>query len=152
IANADLPKDYSLDGRSLVPLLRNPDAEWSDRNVFFHVGRWGKKGATGRWERGNTDPDAAKYSRFAVRSERWRLVEKELFDIDADPGQTTDVSEEHPNVVKSMTASYDAWWNEVRPLMVNEDASLDVGKPFVELFEKQNRESGIPAWKEPKLP
>jgi hypothetical protein len=32
-------------------------------------------------------------------------------------------------------------------MMVNEDASLDTGKPFREQFEKQEAEMGIPLWK-----
>jgi arylsulfatase A-like enzyme len=33
-----------LDGRSLVPLLKDPHAPWPDRMLFTHVGRW-KEGA-----------------------------------------------------------------------------------------------------------
>jgi hypothetical protein len=31
-----------VEGRSLVPLLRDPKAEWPDRILFTHVGRWPK--------------------------------------------------------------------------------------------------------------
>src|SRR5262249_2164788 len=31
-----------VEGRSLVPLLRDPKAEWPDRLLFTHVGRWPK--------------------------------------------------------------------------------------------------------------
>ena len=50
-----------------------------------------------------------------------------------------------------MRKAYSAWWDEVRPFMVNEDAPLDTGKPFVELFNKQKENGGIPDWKEPEL-
>jgi hypothetical protein len=50
-----------------------------------------------------------------------------------------------------MLKAFDKWWDEVRPLMVNEDASLDTGKPFIELYEKQKASGGIPNWIEPKL-
>ena len=33
-----------LDGRSFVSLLKDPQAEWPDRFLFTHVGRW-EKGA-----------------------------------------------------------------------------------------------------------
>jgi arylsulfatase A-like enzyme len=29
-----------LDGRSLVPLLKNPKAKWAERMLFMHTGRW----------------------------------------------------------------------------------------------------------------
>src|SRR5262249_12428857 len=40
IAGAKLPLGLPLDGRSLAPLLRSPNAPWPDRFLFTHVGRW----------------------------------------------------------------------------------------------------------------
>ena len=139
------------DGRSLVSLIENPNAEWKDRFTFFHVARWPKKDAEGRWGKGETNPDAYKYKRFAMRSEKWRLVETKLYDIENDPGETKDVSAQHPEVKAEMMKAYDAWWDEVRPMFVNEDAPLDTGKPFIKLYEKQKAAGGIPNWAEPKL-
>ncbi|RMF99934.1 MAG: arylsulfatase, partial [Planctomycetota bacterium] len=43
LAGAKLPeKMQKIDGRSLVPLLENPKAEWPDRCLFVHRGRWPK--------------------------------------------------------------------------------------------------------------
>jgi arylsulfatase len=83
-----------------------------------------------------------------VRSEKWRLVGKsELYNIDADPGEQNNLAEENPEVVRQMLKAYEAWWDEVRPMMVNEDATMDTGKPFIERYEKQKKEKGIPMWK-----
>jgi len=151
IAGATLPDDLDLDGRNLLPLIKDPQSAWPDRKTFFHLGRWNKQGAPGRWGMSNTDPDKAKHKQFAVRSEHWRLVEKSLYNIDEDPGETTDLATEHPEIAAELLAAYDEWWDEVRPLMVNEDAPLDVGKPFVEQFKQQQQESGIPRWTPPPL-
>jgi arylsulfatase len=132
-------------------LIENQDAPWKDRNLFFHVGRWKKKGAPGNWGKGNSDPDLAKYKGFAVRNEKWRLVGKALYNIEQDPGETKDAAKEHPEVAAEMLKAFDAWWDDVRPLMVNEDATLDTGKPFREQFEKQRMETGIPDWIPPQL-
>ena len=78
-----------VEGRSLVPLLRNPNAPWPDRVLFTHVGRW---------ERGQAAQ--AKYRDCSVRNSRWQLVcvskagEKQwqLFDVKADPGEKNDVA------------------------------------------------------------
>jgi arylsulfatase len=154
LAGAPLPDD--LDGRSLIPLLEYPKGSWKDpwqdRYTFFHQGRWNKAGAGERWGKGNTDPDADKYKKFAVRSERWRLVGKDqLYDLSKDPGETTNVFKEHPETVERMLIAYDKWWDSVRLLMVNEDAPLDTGKPFIEQFEKQKTQQGIPDWTPPEL-
>lgn len=151
IAGATIPTGLDLDGRSLLPLIEDPAVQWPDRNLFFHGGRWNKKGAPGKWGQGNTDPDQAKYQNFAVRNEKWRLVGKELYNIDQDPGEANDVSKQYPEVASEMLKSFDAWWAEVRPLMINEDASLDTGKPFLEQFEKQKKEKGIPEWIAPEI-
>ncbi|EMI54909.1 arylsulfatase [Rhodopirellula sallentina] len=151
IAGATIPEDLELDGRSLVPLIKNPESDWPDRSLFFHTGRWPKKGAPRQWGKGDPDPNAAKYRNFAVRNERWRLVNDALYDIENDPSQTTDVAKSHPEIASELLAAFDVWWEEVRPMMVNEDAPLDVGKPFEEQFRKQQESEGIPAWERPTL-
>lgn len=151
LAGASISSDLELDGRSLRPLLKDSNAAWKDRNLFFHKGRWASKNATGRWGKGDSNPDNFKYKGFAVRNEKWRLVGTSLYNIDKDPSQKTDVSKQHPEVVAEMKKSYDAWWSEVRPMMINEDATLETNKPFIDLYEKQKANGGIPNWEEPKL-
>ncbi len=46
-----------------------------------------------------------------------------------------------------MLKAYSHWWDEVRPMMINEDASLDTGKPSIERFNRQKKNQGIPLWK-----
>ena len=152
VAGADIPESLDLDGRSLIPILKKEKGEWADRMTYFHVGRWGKAGAPERFARGNTDPDQAKYTNFAVRNERWRLVGKdELYNIDEDPMEASNVIADHPEIASDMIEAYEKWWDDVRPLMINEDATLDVEKPFVVQFEKQQVEQGIPQWTAPTL-
>ena len=152
IAGAEIPAKVELDGRSLVSLINNPQAKWDKRYMCFHKGRWNKKGAAGRWGKGDCNPDSFKLRRFAVRSEKWRLVNnKELFDIDKDPGEKTNVISANPEITAEMRKAYEAWWKEVRPLMINEDASLDTGKPFIEQFNKQKAAGGIPEWVPPEI-
>ena len=143
LAGAKVPgKTQPLDGRSLVPLLHNPDAAWKDRYLFVHRGRWRK----------GTSPDRDQYASCAVRTQRFRFVNnKELYDISADRGETTDVADKHPDVIKAIRVAYDAWWAETRPLMVNEDVPLAKERPYFVLYEKQLAEGGIPEWKPPDL-
>lgn len=41
----------------------------------------------------------------AVVTREWKLVEGELFDITRDPGETTDLSDRHPDVLRRLTAA-----------------------------------------------
>jgi arylsulfatase len=140
LAGADLPAKQ-VEGRNLLPLIENPQGEWPDRYLFTHTGRW----PTG------ADPDDFQWKNFAVRSQRFRLVENALFDMEKDPGQTTDVAGEHTQVVQAMRAAYDAWWKETRPMMVNENVPLSPTRPFHELFHQQAKATGIPDWTAPDL-
>jgi len=153
LAGAEIPDGIQkIDGRSMLPLLEDPKADWPDRELFVHVGRWNKKGASGHWGKGNTDPEKAKYKSCAVRTQRWRLVNnKELYDIANDPYEDTNVIDQHPEVVAKLRTAYDQWWAETLPLMVNEDHPLIEEHPQVVRYEKQKKEKGIPDWIPPEL-
>ena len=141
LANAKLPANQ-VEGRSLLPLIDSVKAEWSDRFLFTHKGRW-KTGA---------DPDQYQWKNFAVRNQRFRMVgEAALFDMEQDPGQTTNVIDKHPEVVEQMRAAYEKWWKGTRPLMVNEAAPMSKTRPFHELHRKQLAAGGIPDWEPPAL-
>ncbi len=127
LAGAKIPDGVKLDGRSLIPLLENADAPWPDRYIFVHQGRWPKGEA-----------DEAKFTNCAVRNARFRLVNNsELYDLEADPGETTNVIDQHPDVVADMRGAYDAWWAEARAGMVNEDAVGPKINPIKALYWQQ---------------
>lgn len=143
LAGAEIPDSaQKIDGRSLLPLLEDPQAQWPDREIFVHVGRW-KKGE---------DPNLSKFKKCAVRTERWRLVNNDtLYDIANDPFESTNVIDQHPEVVAKIRKAYDTWWEETVPLMVNEDRPYAARHPQVVRYEKQLKERGIPDWVAPTL-
>lgn len=124
-----------VEGRSLVPLLQNPKAPWADRTLFTHLGRWPK----------GDHPNTGKYNMTAVRNTRWSLVNEsrdntahwQLFDLSKDRSQQTDVSAQHPDVVRELSSAFERWWQECLPLMVNEKAVGPKLNPFAELYWKQ---------------
>ena len=124
-----------VEGRSLVPLLNNPKTEWSDRHLFTHQGRWARF----------SDPNLAKYHVAAVRNTRWAMVSEaggaepkwELFDLSMDYSQKNDVAAQHPDIVKELGATFDKWWSDCLPLMVNEKAVGPKINPFQERFYAQ---------------
>ncbi len=136
LAGAPLPENQ-VEGRNLVPLITDPKANWPDRFLFTHVGRW----PTGK------DPNAFQWNHFSVRNQRFRFVNNtELFDMEADPAQTLNVIEKHPNVVTEIRSAYDTWWKDTRPMMVNESAEMSPVKPYFELYDAQLKDGGIPEW------
>jgi len=120
-----------VEGRSLVPLLKDPQADWAERYFVTHVGRW-DKGLPPR-----------KFGECSIRSSRYSMVYGksawELYDLKVDPGQDKDVAARHPDIMKAAAAAYDQWWQDVLPHLENEDAYKTAPKvnPFKEQFRKQ---------------
>lgn len=134
LAGAKLPKYLAarLDGFSLVPLLENPHAPWHDeRMLFTHVGRW----------QAGTPP--VKLGACSVRWKQYLLVRDGdrwgLYDLKADPGETKDLAGGQSGIVQKLAAAYDAWWDEVLPCLVNEDAykTAPAVNPFKALYWRQ---------------
>ncbi len=141
LADAPLPKSQ-VTGRSLLPLIESDDVQWEDRYLFSHKGRW----KTGE------DPNLYQWKNFSVRNQQFRFVENNaLYDMLADPGQTTNVIDEHPDVVAAMRAAYEEWWKTTRPMMVNESAPMSPTRPFHEAYRKQLEQGGIPDWVPPEF-
>ena len=141
LAGAEPPRDQ-IEGRNLLPLIEGATAHWADRYLFTHKGRW-KTGA---------NPDDFKWKNFAVRNQKFRLVQgKALYDMEKDPSQTTNVIDQYAEVVEKMRAAYDRWWKETRPLLINESAPMSPTRPFHVLYKKQLEATGIPKWKVPSL-
>jgi arylsulfatase A-like enzyme len=79
--------DKPLDGRDLSPLLRGEQVAWPDRLIFSN---WG--------------------SNISVRSQTHRLDNSgQLYDMIADPGQTTPVNDREPELAASLQAAVKAW-------------------------------------------
>jgi len=150
-----------VEGRSFLPLLTGEKKTLSDsRYLFTHKGRW-KTGA---------EPNDFQWINFAVRNQRYRFVgggtaisvserkrkqgvspKDALFDMLKDPGQRTNIIDQHPKVAEKMRAAYNKFWKEARPLMVNEDVPMSPTRPFHVWFAEQQKAGGIPDWKAPKL-
>ncbi|MBI5831677.1 MAG: arylsulfatase [Armatimonadetes bacterium] len=123
-----------VDGRSLLPLLRDPAAAWPDRLLYTHVGRWERGQAAG-----------SKYRQCRVRAPRWELVSNsrttepawQLYDIFADPGERTDLATRQPAVVAELAAAYDRWWESILPGLVNEEVTGPAENPYRTRYEQQ---------------
>ncbi len=100
----------SFDGVSLTPVLKNLGTFDDNRKVVVQFG-------------GRVRPE--KYYRSCVIWKRWRLNgEAELYDLEADPGQTKDLSSRHPEIVRELREHYDAYWDSI-------EASIEVVEPVV---------------------
>lgn len=101
IAGGSYPKEIGprrplpLDGKSLLPTFRGARVPGHDE-VFWNAPK-----------------------NQAVRSGKWKLVNAapgrpwELYDLEADGGETRDLASQHPDQVKDLTAKWQAWARSV---------------------------------------
>lgn len=92
-----------LDGISLVPLLRQPQAHLNRNALFFHFPHYYT----------TTTPVSA------VRLSDWKLLEYfedqhvELFNLRDDPGEHRNLANEEPGRAAELRGRLHAWWTEV---------------------------------------
>ena len=106
-----------------------------DENIGVLLQSWPK----------SADPSSSKYRMAAVSNTRWSLVsftggrepDWQLFDLGNDYGQQTDVAASHPEVVRELAATFDRWWQDCLPRMVNENAVGPKLNPFAVRYRKQ---------------
>lgn len=100
-----LPKPIAFDGTILKPLLADPRAPRPERTLVLGTPR-NQVGA---------NPVPPRFGEnVAVMTDRWRLVnDRELYDVEADPGQQRDLAGEQPRVVDTLRTIYRDYWSSV---------------------------------------
>jgi len=107
LAGINVVSDNQLDGVSLKAPLTQDQVSWEDRMIFSH------------WK-----------DRVTVRTERFLLDnDGQLFELDQDPGQRTDISAQHPEVTRQLKAAVKQWRSELLPGLRDDDRSFIVGHP-----------------------
>lgn len=95
------PVGVRFDGRSIAPLLRAEERIWEDRKIFID-----RQGDQLEMSGINGPNRGQRYPQYAVLTERWRLVNGELYDIKSDPGQSNNIAKQHPNLVEDLYSAY----------------------------------------------
>ena len=103
LAGIDYNTRHPIDGRSLRPLIENPDSDWEERNLL-----------------------SIKNDQVSIRTQRFRLDHNgALFDIENDRGQSSDVSGNHPELASQLRALAEAHKAEM-----TEAFETNRGRPF----------------------
>lgn len=114
-ANVAVTKSLPLDGQSLLPHMRGGAAlAWEERDtVFWQLDLY--RGLQRHYKKPKP------YATEIVRRGNWKLLAfkgkpVELFDVDADPFERTNVMSKQPELVQSMAAALKEWLAEDRVL------------------------------------
>jgi arylsulfatase A-like enzyme len=96
-AGGALPGDRAIDGVDLLPYVRGEASGVPHEALFWRLRATPGQGTTAK----------------AVRRGRWKYVEqggtRALYDLDADIGETTDLSARHPGVVTELQQAFASW-------------------------------------------
>jgi len=92
MAGVKQPKELTVDGQSFLPILLEPETDRSERMLFWHY------------------PNFYNQPAFSsVRHGDWKLIywhgnqNIELFNLNSDIGETTDLSEKHPDIIRRLS-------------------------------------------------
>ncbi len=106
MAGVEVPEVKDIDGRSLVPLLKDPET-FAGRVHFIEHHQVTKEG---RYQMEYARP----WMQSVALRGRWRLVNRtELYDLQSDPGQQNNVAGQHPDVLKDLAERYENWWQRM---------------------------------------
>lgn len=93
LCGASVPDDRTIDGRDLSPLLADPTAA-SPHEAFLYY-----------WM---DDLEAVRVGRWKLHVAKHGTGLTKLYDLEADPGETTDVVADHPDVVAALEVHVEA--------------------------------------------
>jgi arylsulfatase A-like enzyme len=106
-----------LDGKSLKPLLKEENPQWTNRILYMDTQR---------------EQNLIKYKKYTVMDDDWRLVDgNELYEINNDRGEERNVIDAHPEVAARLAEGYERWWQSFMDDGVDEKyAYIKVGSPY----------------------
>lgn len=116
IVGATEPQDRVIDGKDIRPLLFCEDGAASPHNSFFYYIQ--------------NNLEAVRVGKWKLHFAKKKETISELYDLDADVGETTNVISDHPDVVKELQA-------------VADEARADLGDTRMEIEGAGQRQGGM---------
>jgi arylsulfatase A-like enzyme len=120
LAGVPVPAEQTVDGMSLVPLLRGEAAPAVEsRDLFWHYPHYGNQGG---------EPSSI------IRAGDWKLIHyyedghDELYNLASDSGEQHDVSDREPARTAELRSRLDDWLRQVNARMPEPDPEYDPAK------------------------
>jgi len=114
LAGSTVTPAQPIDGVSLVPLLKGGNIP--ERPLYWHYPHYGNQGG---------DPTSI------IKEGKWKLIHfwedehDELYDLESDLSEQTDVSAGHPDIAESMSRKLSDWLKEMDARMPVPDTAYD---------------------------
>lgn len=112
LIGAEVPTDRTIDGRGILQLMREGTGA-GPHEYLYH-----------QWCRVRPDPDKS----WAIHGPRYKLVNGQLFDMHADPGEKNNLADRHPEIVRQLRTEFLRWFDEVTDREYAR-VPIEVGRP-----------------------
>jgi arylsulfatase A-like enzyme len=135
IAGGEIPENHVIDGLSLVPILTG-ESDHLEREYLY-------------WYMPLYDPQWGAVPAAVIRKGKYKLIEffgdyidldqggkyipegrVELFDLEKDIGETTDLSDEYPQITDSMKEKLHKWIREMGEEIPGENPEYEPDNPL----------------------
>ena len=130
------------EGRSLLPLFSDPQHKWADRYLYFNTGKWEPE----------DDVREYKFKSAAIRNAKYRLIwsrdEEILLNLEGDMTNLDNIAKNHPEIVKTMKAEYEKWWERVYPHAIKTLPPV-VEQEWTKTFNKLRKPEVAPTYEVP---
>jgi arylsulfatase A len=130
VCGIPVPESYTIDGRSLKPLMMENKAEWPERNIYIQWKFGGPEKYRHIMVRNNTykliQEDESDHSEQRLQFhydwckangyENYRLsndIEFELYNIIEDSSERKNIADRHPEIVERLRQEYESWYEDV---------------------------------------
>lgn len=138
--NLGTPEAFEFDGRSLLPQVAEVGKVLPERPLVI------------QWHKGATP---VKYHHFMVRQGKWKLLNPsdpqesrlearnfELYDLAKDPGETTNIINDHKDKSTELLNIYNTWLSDVTETRIR-----DRGTPYL-LVDRKNENPLVLTWQD----
>ncbi len=121
------PAGVNFDGKSLLPLLKQENANMQERYIM------------GQFHREIYFDQSQIWQNSFIRGQKYKLVNgKELFQINIDPYEENNIAETNPDIVKTLRSKYKEWFADVTSKTGFVTAPVIIGTPHQQFFTLNN--------------
>jgi len=111
LAGAEVPQDRVIDGRDIWPLMSGKPGATSPHEAFYYYPKCHTVPMAVRCGRWKFHKAGRRYRTWQDKNGKWihRLVDcpDELYDLEADVGESTNLADSHPDLVAKLTKMMD---------------------------------------------
>ena len=140
VANASMPDDRVIDGKNLLPYILDQDNVKIPHDIYYYYsGTWLQAVRSGKWKLHFARPEVrpGRYGESAgwVTMSAGILKEDLLFNLETDIGETKNLANEFPEIVKELKNKAKKAREDIGDYAIIGENSRPIGSTYPELID-----------------